>query len=300
MKIQSPQTSELLCEWANHAAFLCDGLDSLLQYGGGRNKSLPAPLTLEACEALTDEEMQEMYKDYGLIYYPDIPQSVRAWYLWQSTTLYRYWGTPRALEVLSQYIMGENPIELIVHDNLAFNDLGELINENALDTFDLEIIASNPDLNDYTLSRILENIYHYVRNQEFAAGFTFTFEEELPLPVHFGIAPEAVAVIEIVNDELSTSPAITFKAFTRSSAYQNLNKSISAHTSNYLYGEGMDTSVDVIQGAAYTLTGAFTAAGASVDITGCSLYTGSVDGKLRLVWGATASAVCYIEYAIII
>ena len=300
MNIYNPKTGELLCEWATSAVYLCDGLDAFLRYASSRNQSLPAPLTQESCEALTDEEMQEFYKQYGLTYYPDIPRNVRAWYLWQATTLWRHWGTPRALEILSQYIMGENPIELVVHDNLAFNDSGVLVDESMLDVFDVEIMPENPDLSDYTLTRILANIYRVVRNQEFVDGFTFTFAEDFPLPVHFGVAPEAVAVVEYVNDELSTSPAITFKAFTRSSAYQNLNKSIAAHTSNYLYDEGMDTSTDVIPGAYYTLTGAFTAAGTSVDITGCSLYTGSVDGKLRLVWGDTASAVCYITYTVII
>ena len=300
MKIDDPKTKDLLCEWANHVAFLCDGLDDFLRYGGLRNESLPAPLTLESCEALTEEEMQKAYDQFGLTYYPDIPFSVRAWYLWQSTTLYRYWGTPRALEVLSQYIMGDNPIELVVHDNLAFNDQGDLIDEDLLDVFDVEILAENPVLSDYTLTRILANLCRVVRNQEYVEGFTFTFPEEFSLEVHYGYAPEASVVLEIENDELSTSPAITAKAFTRSSAYQNLNKSLSANTNNYLYEEGMNTTLDVISGATYTLTGAFTAAGVSVDITVCSLYTGSVDGKLRLSWGPTAAAVCYIEYNLVV
>ena len=300
MNIYNPKTGELLCDWATSAVYLCDGLDEFLRYASARNKSLPAPLTQESCEALTDEEMQALYKQYGLTYYPDIPRNVRAWYLWQATTLWRYWGTPRALEILSQYIMGENPIQLVVHDNLAFNDSGVLVDESMLDVFDVEIMPENPILSDYTLTRILANIYRVVRNQEFVEGFTFTFAEDFPLDVHFGIAPEAVAVLEVENDELSTSPAIPFKAFTRSSAYQNLNKSLAANTSHYLYEEGMDTALDVISGASYTLTGAFTAAGVSVDITGCFLNANAIDGKLRLIWGPTAAAVCYITYSIIL
>lgn len=300
MNLDDSKTRDLLCDWNVDSYFLCDGLDQILQYGGERNDSLPSPLTLDSCKSLTDEEMQALYFQYGVVYYPDVPRDVRAWFLWQATQLYRFWGTPRALEVLSQYIMGSTPIHLIVHDNLAWNERGELVHEDLLHTYDVEIEAEEASLNDYTLSRILANLHMVSRNQEWCSGFTFTFPEEFNLPVRYVHAPEAAAITEIVNDDIAVSPAIPFKAFTRSSAYQHLNKSIAAHTSNFLYDEGMDTSTDVIQGASYTLTGAFTAAGTSVDITGCSLYTGSVDGKLRLVWGDTASAVCYIEYAVII
>lgn len=83
-------------------------------------------------------------------------------------------------------------------------------------------------------------------------------------------------------------------AYLRSSAYQSSNRTLAANTEYYLYAAGSDSSLAGDSGVTYTLTGAYTAADASVDITGASL---AVSGSsLKLTWGSTAAAVCYITY----
>ena len=84
------------------------------------------------------------------------------------------------------------------------------------------------------------------------------------------------------------------KGYLRSSAYQTSNRALAANTEYYLYPEGSDTTVDGDTSYTYTLTGAYTAAGVLVDITGALL---TVSGsKLKLVWGSTAANVCYVTY----
>ena len=84
------------------------------------------------------------------------------------------------------------------------------------------------------------------------------------------------------------------KGYLRSSAYQGSDKTLAANTEYYLYSEGQDATIDGYEGSTYTLVSAFTNAGVSVDITGASLIVSS--GKLKLVLGSTAAAVCYITY----
>lgn len=95
--------------------------------------------------------------------------------------------------------------------------------------------------------------------------------------------------------------AVEATAYLRASAYQHLNKSVSANSSNVLYEAGSDTGLSVDNTKAYTLKGAYTNADVSVDITGASLNLLESGGLyyLRLVWGSTAAQVCYIKYEIV-
>lgn len=95
--------------------------------------------------------------------------------------------------------------------------------------------------------------------------------------------------------------AVQAKAYLRASAYQHLNKSVSANSSNVLYESGSDTGLSVDNSKTYTLIGAYTNADVSVDITGASLTLLESGGLyyLRLLWGSTGANVCYITYYII-
>ena len=73
MKLNDAKTSEFLTQWAEAGKYLTDGLDDILHYANGRIDSLPAPVTLESCIALTDDEQMAMFEQFGLAkYYPDI------------------------------------------------------------------------------------------------------------------------------------------------------------------------------------------------------------------------------------
>ncbi len=94
--------------------------------------------------------------------------------------------------------------------------------------------------------------------------------------------------------------AVEAVAYLRASAYQHLNKSVTANSSNVLYESGADAGLSVDETKTYTLLGAYTNGDVSVDITGASLTLLASGGLyyLRLVWGPNAASVCYIKYSI--
>lgn len=95
--------------------------------------------------------------------------------------------------------------------------------------------------------------------------------------------------------------AVEATAYLRSAAYQHLNKSVTANSTNFLYDPGAEVSLYVDGSKTYTLKGAYTNGDVSVDTTGASLTLIESSGQysLRLVWGSTAAQVCYIKYEIV-
>ena len=177
MKLDDAKTSELLPLPMQYAAFLTDAFDTFLHYMSGRANSLPAPMTLEACKALNDEEMQVLYDDFGLAkYYPDISHDRRAWLLWKQQDLWRWLGTPKAIETLCMYLFDDVDVHLEVKDNEAWDAHGNLIHEDLLDVFDAELTIDSLNLPSEMLERVKANIIRFVRNQEWMRAFTFLFE----------------------------------------------------------------------------------------------------------------------------
>ena len=177
MKLNDAKTSEFLTQWAESGRFLTDGLDDILHYANGRIDSLPAPVTLESCIALTDDEQMAMFEQFGLAkYYPDISHERRAWMLWMQNLLWRKLGTPKALEVLCMYLFDDVTVHLAVRDNEAWDTHGNLIHEDLLDVFDAELTIDSLNLPPEMLERVKANIIRFVRNQEWMRAFTFLFE----------------------------------------------------------------------------------------------------------------------------
>ena len=177
MKLNDAKTSEFLTQWAEAGKYLTDGLDDILHYADGRIDGLPAPVTLESCIALTDDEQMAMFEQFGLAkYYPDISHERRAWMLWMQNLLWRKLGTPKALETLCMYLFDDVAVHLEVKDNEAWDSLGNLINEDLLDVFDAELTIDSLNLPSEMLERVKANIIRFVRNQEWMRAFTFLFE----------------------------------------------------------------------------------------------------------------------------
>lgn len=177
MKLNDAKTSEFLTQWAEAGRFLTDGLDDILHYANGRIDGLPAPVTLESCIALTDDEQMAMFEQFGLAkYYPDISHERRAWMLWMQNLLWRKLGTPKALETLCMYLFDDVAVHLEVKDNEAWDTHGNLINEDLLDVFDAELTIDSLNLPPEMLERVKANIIRFVRNQEWMRAFIFLFE----------------------------------------------------------------------------------------------------------------------------
>lgn len=177
MKLNDAKTSEFLTQWAEAGKYLTDGLDDILHYANGRIDGLPAPVTLESCIALTDDEQMAMFEQFGLAkYYPDISHERRAWMLWMQNLLWRKLGTPKALETLCMYLFDDVAVHLEVKDNEAWDTHGNLIHEDLLDVFDAELTIDSLNLPSEMLERVKANIIRFVRNQEWMRAFTFLFE----------------------------------------------------------------------------------------------------------------------------
>ena len=177
MKLNDAKTSEFLTQWAEAGRFLTDGLDDILHYANGRIDSLPAPVTLESCIAMTDDEQMAMFEQFGLAkYYPDISHERRAWMLWMQNLLWRKLGTPKALETLCMYLFDDVMVHLEVKDNGAWDALGNLTDEDLLDVFDAELTIDSLNLPSEMLERVKANIIRFVRNQEWMRAFVFLFE----------------------------------------------------------------------------------------------------------------------------
>lgn len=177
MKLNDAKTSEFLTQWSEAGKYLTDGLDDILHYANGRIDGLPAPVTLESCIALTDDEQMAMFAQFGLAkYYPDISHERRAWMLWMQNLLWRKLGTPKALETLCQYLFDDVTVHLAVRDNEAWDTHGNLIAEDLLDVFDAELTIDSLNLPSEMLERVKANIIRFVRNQEWMRAFIFLFE----------------------------------------------------------------------------------------------------------------------------
>ena len=177
MKLNDAKTSEFLTQWAEAGRFLTDGLDDILHYANGRIDGLPAPVTLESCITLTDDEQMAMFEQFGLAkYYPDISHERRAWMLWMQNLLWRKLGTPKALETLCMYLFDDVTVHLEVKDNGAWDALGNLTDEDLLDVFDAELTIDSLNLPSEMLERVKANIIRFVRNQEWMRAFVFLFE----------------------------------------------------------------------------------------------------------------------------
>ena len=177
MKLNDAKTSEFLTQWAESGKYLEDGLDDILHYANGRIDGLPAPVTLESCIALTDDEQMAMFEQFGLAkYYPDISHERRAWMLWMQNLLWRKLGTPKALETLCMYLFDDVEVHLEVKDNGAWDALGNLTDEDLLDVFDAELTIDSLNLSPEMFERVKANIIRFVRNQEWMRAFIFLFE----------------------------------------------------------------------------------------------------------------------------
>ena len=177
MKLKDIHSQELLPEFASDVVFAANAFDEMMRYAANRIDCLPAPLTLESALELTDEEQAVYFEQYGLAkYYPDISHDKRSWMLWMQNKLWRYLGTPHSIETLCSYLFDEIPVRLKIHDNLAFDAGGQLIDESLIDVFDAELSVEKPSLPSGVLERIKANIIRFVRNQEWMRAFIFLFE----------------------------------------------------------------------------------------------------------------------------
>ena len=167
MQIKDINSSVLLPRFASKTEWVCNALDDVIKSIRVRTDAIDAPLTMESIEVLTDDEIRYYFEQIGVIkYYPDIPRPIKNEILFNLYRLQPRLGTPRTVEILCQYVFKDIDLFIEIFDNLAFNSLGELIDESLLDLFDVTVHPSTNSLEQDFITRLYKNIFALSRNSQ--------------------------------------------------------------------------------------------------------------------------------------
>lgn len=205
MRLEDIESRQILPEFASDLGWSQDAFDDVIKQVVERAKSIDAPLTMDAIEALTDEELELMYETYGVAkYYPSLSRETRNRMLYKMCRLYRYLGTPKSVETLCKYIFDTVELSTTVYDNLAFNERGELIDSDLLDLFDIEVKPFVEELPVDGADRIRENILHFSRNSQTLRNIVYTLPDtDITLNVAGGIPNDTMfACVQVENNNL--------------------------------------------------------------------------------------------------
>ena len=94
MKLKNVESKELLPSWAGDAEWLQNGLDLAVRSISTRIPGMGAPFTLDAVKALSDEELEALYEQIGIVkYYPDLSRSTRESFIFEIYTSLSNIGT---------------------------------------------------------------------------------------------------------------------------------------------------------------------------------------------------------------
>jgi len=211
MRLHDIQSASLLPRFAEDAEWEQNALDVFIKSVRAASFGLGAPYTMKAIEALSDADLQKYYAQYGIAtYYPDLSRKTRNDMLFELSRIYRYLGTPYAVQLLCRYIFDESEaVTVEVVDNIAWEN-GELTDSSLLDLFDLEISFSSPVLTPEKHERIIENVFRFCRNSQTLRDTIYIFPGEFSLPV--GVAHGEHAGIGVVyeNEVVAQLPPMDF------------------------------------------------------------------------------------------
>ena len=189
MRLGNIESKQLLPRFANKIAWVQNAFDSIVKAVFARAKSIDAPLTMESIQALNDDELQALYEQYGIAqYYPDLSRDTRDNMLYEMCRIYRYLGTPKAVEILCNYIFDGVPLNLRLKDNLAFDETGHLVDESLLNIFDIEIEPQVASLPQSAQDRIIANILRFSRNSQTLRDIYYEYPQSFALKVSEAIS----------------------------------------------------------------------------------------------------------------
>lgn len=257
MKLSDIESKQLLPRFASDISWLTNAFDSIVKPICERVKSIDAPLTLESIQACTDEELEALYNQYGVAqYYPNLSRETRDLMLFEMCKIYRYLGTPKAIEILCKYIFDNNPIVVKVLDNIAFNDDGVLIDESLLDVFDVNVESQSAFLDEYANARILANIIRFSRNSQFLRYIYYDF----PGDFNLSISPINGNVVASYYENDAICEPVELNHYTFIVADATTGQIVSGFSNELVYGEiegivlqsprlvyGVDITVPTIQ-----------------------------------------------------
>lgn len=157
--------------------WVCNAFDTYIKSIDSRRLALAAPYSMEAIKKLTDEELQQYFREFDLAtYYPDIPREARENMLYEQYRIFRILGTKAAIQTMIQYIFGNNPISLEIIDNLAFDENGSLTDSSLLNLYDAIVTVENPTLDNFQLVRIFNNLTRFNRASQKLRSIAMRYE----------------------------------------------------------------------------------------------------------------------------
>lgn len=234
MKLSDIESKQLLPRFASDMSWLMNAFDNIIKPICERVKSIDAPLTLEAIQACTDEELEALYDQYGVAqYYPNLSRETRDLMLFEMCKIYRYLGTPKAIEILCKYIFDNNPIVVKVLDNLAFDDDGELVDESLLGVFDVNVESQSAFLDEHANARILANIIRFSRNSQFLRYIYYDF----PGDFNLSISPINGNIVASYYENDAICEPVELNHYTFIVADATTGQIISGFSNELVYGE---------------------------------------------------------------
>lgn len=206
MRLHDIESAVLLPRFAHNAEWEQKALDQVVKGVRAKSFAMGAPYTREAISALSDAELQAFYFQYGIaIYYPDLSRETRENMLFELARVYRSLGTPHSVELLCEYIFdGADKVVVEIHDNLAFNAAGELVDDSLLDLFDVDLFPTSPTLSQDKIERIVENIFRFCRNSQTLRDIIIEFPDVAELPI--ASCDLEAFVYTIGGDEIAEEP----------------------------------------------------------------------------------------------
>lgn len=105
MKLSNLESFSLMPSFAGYYEFACKVLDDWLAQNWMRAKALSAPWSLDALNALTDEELINLYNIYSVLpYYPELDKENRIQLLYLQNTLRQRTTTANAIQQIIKYL----------------------------------------------------------------------------------------------------------------------------------------------------------------------------------------------------
>lgn len=204
MQISDIESKRLLPSWAHGIDWIQAVFDFIVRTCATRIPALEAPLTRQSIECLTNEELEQWFDRLGVVeYYPELSRETREKMLYWLARLYRFLGTPQAVRILCEYIHDGEPLNVVVHDDLAWE--GEtLVEPSLLDVFDVEIDAESPQITPALAYRIRNNILRIARNTQQLRNIIYKFSSWIAVPV--ASVQDIGAAIRVQNWELAVVP----------------------------------------------------------------------------------------------
>ena len=250
MQIDDIESKKLLPNWAHDADWIQAAFDQIVLMCAGRLPAIDAPLTMQAIQCLTDEELREWYARFGVVeYYPDLNRETREKMLYWLARLYRYLGTPHAIRVLCDYIYNDLPLDVTVIDNLAFD--GEtLVDPTLLDLFDIEIDAGSAGISPTQAYRLVNNVLRIARNSQTLRKIIYDYASDIDVNCGACSYGGDVCIDYSDNDEIArdvTPPLVLYRGYYNSSSSApilfNNNSYIDLRASNgaIIYGDSSKT-----------------------------------------------------------